>query len=171
LQKRNSLPLPEADRLAGLAQKHVVDSDYFQSARAVGAYFAIGSEVRLDWLIKTAQSQGKTVALPRIEGNLVLFYEITSLDDLAVGQFGIKEPLPKKPVKELDLLLVPGVAFDKDGYRIGYGKGYYDRFLSTGKVLFSMGVCYSFQLLPKLPQSRYDIRLDSLATDNGVLYF
>jgi 5-formyltetrahydrofolate cyclo-ligase len=171
LEKRDALPPSEAERLSQLVQENVIKSAMFQSANVVGAYSAIGSEVRTDMVMTAAKSQGKTLALPRIEGDKMLFYEMTSPDDLVKGKYGIKEPLPKRLVKTVDIVLVPGVAFDNSGFRIDYNKNYYDRFLSQRPALFSVGVCYSFQVLPGLPQSRFDRRLDSLVTDNGFVYF
>ena len=79
------------------------------------------------------------------------------------------EPLPYSPVDSMDLLVVPGIAFDKKGYRLGYGKGYYDMFLAKKKVT-SIGLGYSFQLLELLPKGKYDKRLDAIATEDGVHY-
>jgi 5-formyltetrahydrofolate cyclo-ligase len=72
-------------------------------------------------------------------------------------------------VDSIDLLVVPGIAFDKKGYRLGYGKGYYDRFLS-GRKIFSIGLAFSFQLINRLPHGKNDKRLDAIATEFGVLY-
>jgi 5-formyltetrahydrofolate cyclo-ligase len=79
------------------------------------------------------------------------------------------EPVPYKRVSKIDLLVVPGIAFDKKGYRLGYGKGYYDRLLS-GKRTFSIGLAYSFQLLENLPHDRYDKRLNAIASEDGICY-
>jgi 5-formyltetrahydrofolate cyclo-ligase len=89
---------------------------------------------------------------------------------LTEGKFGIKEPLPAAPpVDGIDLVLVPGVAFDLKGCRIGYGKGYYDRFLSM-QHSFSMGLAYSFQVVDELPRGRFDRRIASIATESGISY-
>ena len=79
------------------------------------------------------------------------------------------EPLPYYPVDKLDLLVVPGVAFDEKGYRLGYGKGYYDKVLARKKI-FSIGLGYSLQLLEKVPRGKYDERLDAIVTEEGIHY-
>ncbi|MER3407802.1 MAG: 5-formyltetrahydrofolate cyclo-ligase [Nitrososphaera sp.] len=97
------------------------------------------------------------------------FYEYTG--ELAEGRFDIKEPVPVSAAvnDDIDLVLVPGLAFDRKGCRIGYGKGYYDRFLSM-RHSFSMGLAYSFQVVDELPRGRFDRRIQSVATEEGVLY-
>src|SRR5690606_8126144 len=138
----------------------------FKSARTGGAYYAFRSEVRTDLIIERARSLGKKVALPRVEGENLAFYELSSDNRLGTGRFGIMEPLPYSPVNNIDLLVVPGGAFDKQGYRLGYGKGYYDRYLEKNKKTISLcvGLAYSFQLLDCLPLREHDIRLDAIAT-------
>lgn len=154
-----------------LVQESVVQSKEFEKAQVVGAYHPKGSEVRTALLIGIAKEQGKKVALPRMEGCDMRFFEYEPADDLVEGRFGIMEPAPKKLVGHVDLLLVPGVAFDRKGCRIGYGKGYYDRFISEGRASFSMGLAYSIQLVNELPRGRFDRKMGALATENGILYF
>jgi 5-formyltetrahydrofolate cyclo-ligase len=169
LERRDSLSAKERERLGRLAQEHVIATGRFQSAKVVGAYFATGSEVRTGLIIDAAKRLGKTVTLPRVEGDMITFYEFSSETDLAEGRFGIMEPRPLSLARP-DLVIVPGIAFDAKGCRIGYGKGYYDRFLSRHGP-FSMGLGYSLQLVDELPKGRLDRRLDALATENGVTYF
>lgn len=154
-----------------LVQERVAQSKEFEKALVVGAYYPKGSEVRTALVIGIAKEEGKKVALPRTEDYNMRFFEFEPADKLVEGKFGILEPMPIKPVKQVDLLLVPGVAFDLMGSRIGYGKGYYDRFISEGGASFSMGLAYSIQVVNKLPIGRFDRRLGALATENAILYF
>jgi 5-formyltetrahydrofolate cyclo-ligase len=154
-----------------LVQQNVTKSKEFAQAKTVGAYFPKGSEVRTSLLMSAARKQGKQVALPKTEGYYMHFYEYNPNDDLMEGRFGIMEPAPKKPVHKVDLLLVPGVAFDGKGCRIGYGKGYYDRFIAAGLASFSIGLAYSFQVVKELPRGRFDRSLNAVATENGISYF
>jgi len=78
------------------------------------------------------------------------------------------EPLPYGTVLNMDLMVVPGVAFDRNGYRLGYGKGYYDRFLSE-KQTFSIGLAYEFQILDKLPRGKHDRIMDAVATEDRII--
>jgi 5-formyltetrahydrofolate cyclo-ligase len=169
LERRNGLATDDVEKMSRLVQEHVIGSKEFASARTVGAYYAAGSEVRTSLVIEAAKRAGKKVALPRIEGDHMVFYEYTG--ELAEGRFGIKEPVPRSAAvnDDIDLVLVPGLAFDRKGCRIGYGKGYYDRFLSM-RHSFSMGLAYSFQVVDELPRGRFDRRILSVATEEGVLY-
>ena len=148
----------------------MIKSARFQSARSVGAYHAFGSEARADAIIAEAQRLGKKVSLPTIEGNKISFYEFSSSKYLVRGRFGIMEPLPYGKSTDLDLLIVPGVAFDRLGCRLGYGKAYYDRFLADTPT-FSIGLAYSFQLVERLPQHKHDKKVDSVATEKGFIAF
>jgi 5-formyltetrahydrofolate cyclo-ligase len=169
LEKRNGLAPGEITKLSKRIQESVIDSKEFKSAKVVGAYYAFGSEVKTDMILEKARTLRKKVALPSVEGESLAFYELSSGKYLVKGRFGIMEPLPYGPVNMIDLLVVPGIAFDKKGYRLGYGKGYYDKFLAT-KNVFSIGLAYSFQLLESLPKGMYDKRLDAVVTEKDVHY-
>lgn len=125
--------------------------------------------MKTDLIIEQGSVLGKKIALPCVEGDSLTFYELSSGKYLVKGRFGIMEPLPYGPVDRLDLLVVPGVAFDEKGYRLGYGKGYYDKVLAKKKI-FSIGLGYSLQLLEKLPRGKYDKRLDAIVTEEGIHY-
>ena len=150
-------------------QEFVINSNEYQSAKVVGAYFAFGSEVATELIIEHAKMLGKKIALPRVEEDKITFYELSSTKSLIRGRFGIMEPPPYGQMGEIDLLVVPGIAFDKKGNRLGYGKGFYDRLLS-GTRTFSIGLAYSFQVLENLPHDRYDKRLDAIASEDGIHY-
>jgi 5-formyltetrahydrofolate cyclo-ligase len=171
LEKRNALSTPEAERLGLLAQQHVIDIPEFQSAHTVGIYHPLGSEVCSDSIARAARAQGKRISLPRTEGNLIRFYEYGEGDELVRGKFGVMEPSPTQPAGPLDIVVIPGVVFDAQGCRIGYGKGFYDRFLAERRASFSVGLAYSFQVVEQLPRGRFDRKLGALATDDGIMYF
>lgn len=169
LEKRNALTASEIARRSKSVQQFVLDSKEFKSAKTIGAYYAFGSEVRTDIIIEQARSLGKKIALPSVEGNSLTFYELSSGKYLVKGRFGIMEPLPYGPLDRIDLLVVPGIAFDKKGHRLGYGKGYYDKFLARKKIA-SIGLGYSFQLVESLPIGEYDKKLDAIAMEDGMHY-
>jgi 5-formyltetrahydrofolate cyclo-ligase len=169
LERRNRLNFQEIAKRSKSIQEFVINDNKFQSAKVVGAYFAFGSEVATELIIERAKMLGKKIALPRVEEDKITFYELSSTRSLIMGRFGIMEPPPYGHMDEIDLLVVPGIAFDKKGNRLGYGKGFYDRLLS-GKRTFSIGLAYSFQLLENLPHDRYDKRLDAIASEDGIHY-
>ena len=169
LERRNKLNSLEIAKRSKSIQEFVINSKEFQQAKVVGAYFAFGSEVTTELIIEQAKTLVKKIALPRVEEDKITFYELSSIKSLIRGRFGIMEPPPSVPISEIDILVVPGIAFDKTGNRLGYGKGYYDRLMS-GKQTFSIGLAYSFQLLENLPYDRYDKRLDAVASEDGLHY-
>jgi 5-formyltetrahydrofolate cyclo-ligase len=169
LERRNRLTCQEIAKRSKSIQEFVINSKEFLQAKVVGAYFALGSEVTTELIIKRAKTVGKKIALPRVEEDNIIFYELSSIKSLIRGRFGIMEPPPYGQMSDIDILVVPGIAFDKKGNRLGYGKGYYDRLLS-GKRTFSIGLAYSFQLLENLPYDRYDKRLDAIASEDGLHY-
>ena len=169
LERRNRLNPQEISKRSKSIQEFVINSNEFQPAKVVGTYFAFGSEVTTELIIERAKILGKKIALPRVEEDRITFYELSSTKSLIRGRFGIMEPLPYGKMSEIDILVVPGIAFDKKGNRLGYGKGFYDRLLLT-KRTFSIGLAYSFQLLENLPHDLYDKRLDAIASEDGIHY-
>lgn len=155
-------------------------SDNFLSLReyldceALLAFASTPIEVDTSRIIKKALSEGKRVALPKCsnEGHMD-FYYIESTDTLKEGSFGIFEPEPEKCEKVTDLsrglCLVPGLCYDLNGCRVGFGRGYYDRFLSVFKGV-SVGVCYSCCIEKSLPVDSFDRAVDILITENKVNY-
>lgn len=151
-------------------------SDLYKNCTSVYLYSAAGSEVNLDTVIETALTDGKSVALPLCldkNGNME-FYFIQSVHDLTRGMYGITEPIKEKCQKavfdENTVCLVPGLCFDKSGGRLGYGKGYYDRFLTffSGK---SVGICFEGCTTEKLTLDTHDIKVDYLITDKKIYIF
>ena len=170
LEKRNLQNLQDRIRRSTLIQAHVIKSKEFRFSKLIGAYFAFGSEVKTEDIIDQARAPSKKLALPRVEGESIRFYEISSIKYLVKGVFGIMEPLPNDPMDKIDFLVVPGIAFDKKGYRLGYGKGYYDRYLSEKRPRFSIGIAYNSQLLASLPHCSHDEKLDAIATEDEIFY-
>ena len=132
----------------------------FKKAKTVMFYMSFGGEVDTVDMIKAAQKSGKKVVVPVCGKNRMMNpCELKDRGALLRGPYGIREPALKKPVnlKSLDLVVVPGLAFDKKGRRLGRGKGYYDRFLpKISQHSFAIGLAYDFQILPFIPTTEYD---------------
>lgn len=167
---RNMLNSQEVTKRSKTIQEFVINTEEFQWAEVVGAYFAIDSEVMTDLIIGRAKMLGKKIALPRVEEDKIAFYELQLTNTLVKGRFGIMEPPPYEPMDKIDMLVVPGIAFDKKGNRVGYGKGFYDRLLASKRTKFSIGLAYSFQLIENLPYDLYDKRLDAIASEDAIHY-
>jgi 5-formyltetrahydrofolate cyclo-ligase len=177
LNKRNRISIRQVYEKSKRVQYNVVNSRQFLIAETVGVYSPVGSEVRTEEIIKEAICSGKKVVLPRVESGGMKFYQINDnpfqLDNLVIGRFGIREPIKKgEEVVKIDLLIVPGIVFDSQGSRIGYGRGFFDRFILGAGVSFSLGLAYQFQLVSyRLPQSNIDQKIDGLSIETGILYF
>lgn len=141
-------------------------------------YMPFRQEVDLRALIVEAWDRGKTVFLPKTDPvtKKMAVYEVSSFDELQPGAYGIREPTAderrKGQKEELDLVLLPGVVFDRHGYRIGYGGGYYDRFLPTlNPQTLLIGVAFSWQVVDCIPHEAHDQSLDGLVTEADMFTF
>lgn len=148
--------------------KRLINTKEYQKSKFIALYSNISSEVETKELIKISL-ENKKVVLPKInKDNTMDFYEIKYLKDLEIGAFNIKEPKVKnkKPIKkeEIDLIIIPGICFDKNRNRIGYGKGYYDKYLSNTNIK-KIGLCYEEQITKEIKSDKTDIRLDYLITE------
>ncbi len=173
--RRNFSPEEKEKRDRAIFDKFLSLSAY-EKAKWIFPFVSTAIEVDTLSLIRKALFDGKRVAVPRCTPGKVemFFYEIGSLDELEPGAFGVLEPKGEESRKvkgDVDTLLVlPGLAFDMDGYRLGYGKGYYDRFLSSFPGV-KAGVCYTACLKQTLPHGRYDKKADYLVTEKFIKKF
>ncbi len=150
-----------------LPKKSVAMTDFLglqqmKKAKVVFCYVSMGSEIGTTGLINELLKT-KDVVVPYCidkNGNMICV-KITSLDDLALGMFGILEPIDHTPFdkEKIDVAILPGLAFDKKGYRIGYGKGYYDRFLADISP-YKIGLTYKELYFEAIPHGKTDIRAD-----------
>jgi 5-formyltetrahydrofolate cyclo-ligase len=145
----------------------------YREADIVYTYVSKPSEPDTTSLIEAALAAGKRVAVPRClpENVAMEFYEISSLQELEPGSYGILEPNPERnppaALSDRAVCVVPGLSFDSDGFRLGYGKGYYDRFLA-GFGGPTVGLCYSGCVRRSLPRGHYDRPVDVLVTEKFV---
>lgn len=145
-------------RSVGLWSEFAALSEYAR-AGTVMAFASLTSEPDTDGLLARLQRDGKMIVLPRVEPNGLV--AVIDGGSSRRGQFGIREPLgePIDPAT-IDLIVVPGVAFTADGWRLGHGKGYYDRFLPSASKATTVGVCFMEQVVDSLPTTSADVRLD-----------
>lgn len=134
----------------------------YQKTKTVYGYLPYNQEVRTWALLEQALKDGKQVAVPKVYGEEMRFILISDLSRVAPGYAGIPEPVDDGPVANdpEGLVLMPGMVFDKDGHRIGYGGGFYDRFLAQEPQHPTIALCYEFQLLERIPTEEFDIPVD-----------
>lgn len=172
LRQRKQLTALTCRTLSQKIQQNLVAADCFSCSRTLALYSPINNEVRTDLLFLTARNDGKRVCFPRVCGERLQFVLVDSAEDLSAGTFGVCEPVAGALVaaEEIDLLVVPGVAFDRSGHRLGYGKGFYDRELAAcADSVSAVGLGYEFQLCQRLPAEEHDQPLDFIATETALI--
>ncbi len=168
LKRRIALGKEEVLNNSSLIVSRICSLREFVSAKTVLLYASVKGEPNIIPLINTAT--GKRFALPKVKGDELILYEVSKEDDLKSGAFGIPEPHGGKEISpdEVDLIAVPGIAFDREGYRLGWGKGYYDRLLKRAGA-FKLGVAHSFQVLERLPRDPWDVPVDAVVTEKELI--
>lgn len=137
-------------------------------ASAIGAYYPIGSEIRTQGIMQDALAAGRRVCLPRIEGDSLEYREVSGFADLERGRLGTMEPKEScPPAPELDAVLVPAVCASPSLHRLGYGRGFYDRYLA-GAGAARVAVCAESQMVREVPHEGHDARMDVVVTDERV---
>lgn len=187
LLKRRLMPAEDAARLSLVICDYLLSLPEFSGANRIALYAGVHGEVTTDRVFTAAITQGKEVFFPKCDstGNPLLFYKVDSLKSLTPGLYGVPEPDGKGPdgkgpgpdsidsidPAELDMIVVPGIAFDHSGTRLGFGKGYYDMVLSGVSVL-KVALAFHMQVLDEpLPVEAHDVRMDMLITERGIERF
>ncbi len=149
-----------------LLQKLEKDEAFVQ-AKCVLLYHSLKDEVQTHEFVEKWKD-AKQIVLPVVVGDLLELREYTGLHDLKTGAYGIEEPTGKlfTDYDRIELAIIPGVSFDKEGNRLGRGKGYYDRLLPSLKKAHKIGICYSFQMSEHIPCEPHDIKMDCIYTEN-----
>jgi 5-formyltetrahydrofolate cyclo-ligase len=137
-------------------------TELYRAANTIYGYLPYNQEVRTIPMLEQAIRDGKRVAVPKVYGEEMRFIYVTDFDGMEKSDFGIPEPVSDGPVADdpTALVLMPGLAFDKDGHRVGYGGGFYDKFLEADPNHPTVALCYDFQVLPQIPVDDYDIPVD-----------
>ena len=137
-------------------------SDLYKQAKSIYGYLPYNQEVRTTPMLEQAILDGKRVAVPKVVGDTMKFIFIDDLSKVEKGYANIPEPIADEPVADdtTALVLMPGLAFDPQGHRCGYGGGFYDKFLSAEPNHPTLALCYEFQMLPHLETEAHDIPVD-----------
>ena len=166
LRKRNRLSKEEIIEKSKIIKEKLFSSEDYKKAKTVMFYVSFGSEVDTFDMIKESL-KNKTVCVPIVEDSIIIPSIIKDIKELnKKNKYGILEPLKIKRIKkeDIDLVIVPGVVFDKRNHRIGYGKGYYDSFLKDFKGK-TIGLVFKMQILEMIPNYRWDVKLDKVISE------
>lgn len=169
--------ITEREYKSHLIAERLAASHYYRKADAIAFYSSFGSEVNTKEMIEKGLRDGKRIFLPKvIDERHMEFYEIVSLDEATHrGAFGIMEPenfCRKVSADEIELMVLPGLCFDSKKNRLGYGKGYYDRYLQN-KAVLKIGLCFQEQFMEDeaILTDRTDIKMDAVITDKQLILF
>lgn len=164
-QRKAEMTAEQRRQWSSAVCSHVLRLPQWQEARVVMLYCALPDEVDVSALIAQAWREGKQVLLPKVTGEAEMEARAVGPDtSFSTGAFGISEPTGSafQDFSSLDLVIVPGMAFDISGNRLGRGKGYYDRFLSGAPHACKLGVCFPYQLVEVVPTGCHDCRMDTV---------
>lgn len=157
-----------------LIAQNLLSLDEIKKADTVLCYISLDDEICTDEIVSALLASGKRVGAPYCldnKGNMD-FYYITDFDDLKIQSFGVREPVIEKCKKvasfDNTIIILPGLCFDKNGNRLGYGKGYYDRFLQFHSLI-SVGLCYNSLIVKNVPTDIFDKKVDLIVSENGVV--
>jgi len=166
--KKRALSAAEIESRSAILADKLYKTTQYRDCQSLYAYLSFNQEVHTNPIIERAWTDGKRVAVPKVAGDEMVFIWIDSFEGLAPqGAFHIMEPIEDGPVAddERALILMPGLAFDPQGHRVGYGGGYYDRFLENEPDHPLVALCYDFQLYDRLEVEAHDVPVDLVITD------
>ena len=163
-QQKKAMTSEQIDEKSAALGKLFRASQAYQQAETIYFYLPYNQEVRTVPMVEQALRDGKKVAVPKVFGDEMEFLYIEDLSGIGEGYMGIPEPLADGPVAhdETALILMPGLAFDPQGHRIGYGGGFYDKYLSREPNHPTVALCYDFQMLPYVQTQEFDIPVDQV---------
>ncbi len=170
----NQLTEDERSEISRELQQELFQSELWKNAERIGIYLSFGTEWDTRKIVEEAFNSGKNVAIPKTipETKQMDFYQITDLSQVQKGHFDIMEPNIEKATyldkNEMDLLIVPGLIFTKSGYRIGFGGGYYDRFLMDF-IHPTVSLVSLKQIKESIPLNKYDLPVNYLITEEGLI--
>ena len=178
LRKRNALSLTERERADELIRKQLWSRDSYKEAQWLFVYVSYKSEVDTLEIIKKALKQNKKIAVPKVlSSGYMEFYEISKAEELIEGYQGILEPdiTNRQPIfaektEGKVLMILPGAVFDRKGNRIGYGGGFYDRYLerSHNCLLETVALAYEMQMAEQIPTENFDKKVQCIITEQGI---
>jgi 5-formyltetrahydrofolate cyclo-ligase len=171
IERRNLLSASERSAKSEEITERVLALPEVGGAGTVMVFWSFGSEVETATLIERLHEAGKRVVLPRVEDGEIAPVAYEPGDPVAATSFGAMEPVGVElvPAEEVDVVIVPGVAFDRRGGRVGYGGGFYDRLLSGALAVPAVAVAFAVQLVEEVPQGRSDARVAAIVTEDEVI--
>ena len=151
------------DDLSLIISNKIINLDIYQKAKVIALYNSLKDEVDTKYLISESL-ENKIVLLPRIINDKIIFISINNKTTYTKSNLGIMEPIGDEYLGNIDLVIVPGISFDKNFNRLGFGMGYYDKYLSKNDI-YKIGLCYQKQIVDFVPNNELDIKMDMVVTE------
>ena len=172
LSKRSLLSAEDVKKMSTIICSNVIQEDIYAKAHNLCLYIPVRNEVDACLLIDDARMRGKRIWLPKVDGTEMDFYLYEKDTELISGAYNIPEPVSEVALKpdENTLVIMPGAVFSRKGDRIGYGGGYYDRYLEKHPACKTIALCYDFQIKEEIPTELHDIRPDQIIINSGKVY-
>lgn len=179
LKIRREMNIEEKSNYDKIIKDKFFESSFYKESENIFIYISYDSEINTKYIITRAIKEGKKIYVPRTEFSTKLMNAviIENFDNLVESRYGILEPKKDEPFidpNDLDLIVVPGVAFDKNGGRVGYGAGYYDRYFKrinneNKSKIVKLALAYDFQLMDKVPTDEEDVLIDAVMTEKQFI--
>ncbi|MGN0464727.1 MAG: 5-formyltetrahydrofolate cyclo-ligase [Lachnospiraceae bacterium] len=165
--------MEQQKQMAKNCTKRLIQTKEFQAAKTILIYISYNGEMMTDYIIDEARRQNKIVAAPTVLGREMEFFTFSSKEELVKEKHGILEPIPSEKTKireEEALIIMPGVAFDEEKNRVGYGGGFYDKYLQKHPNLKKIAIAYEFQIVDFVPTDEFDQKPDCIITEERVIF-
>jgi 5-formyltetrahydrofolate cyclo-ligase len=176
ISQRNKIRRPEITQKSAFIKERLFGLEEFQCSHTILFYVSYGSEVATHEMIQACLASGKKVVVPCTDAKnrKLSLSELRHWEDLEVGAYRIQEPRVEcrcdVSLDAVDLIIVPGIAFDMAGHRIGHGMGYYDRLLSENVEATKVALAFELQLVDKIPAERHDVSVDMIITEKRIIH-
>lgn len=173
-KKRNRIMPIQVKEWSEAVCTQLMHTDIWRQAEIICFYYPLGNEVNLLPAAQRALEMGKVVIFPKTEGDVIRFYQVETLKDFQEGCFHVMEPVSQQCFSKEDylgrktLILVPGVVFDEKKNRMGYGRGYYDRYMMEHTEAVKVGIAFEMQVADEIPVEKFDISMDYMVTEKRI---
>jgi len=175
LKKRSSMPRSEVQKKSKLIKERVFQMQEFKEAKTILFYVSYDKEVDTHEMIRESLGMKKHVVVPKTDMNsrTIICSSLTRWDDLLSGAYNILEPrrgcVNEVSPESIDLMIIPGVAFDCQGNRIGHGMGYYDRLLQKKMITHCVGLAFELQIVESIPSEKHDVKVEKIVTEERTI--
>jgi len=175
LKKRSSMPRSEVQKKSKLIKEQIFQMQEFREAKTILFYVSYDNEVDTHEMIKESLGMKKQVVVPKTDMNnrTIICSSLTKWDDLLSGAYNILEPrrecVNEVSPESIDLMIIPGVAFDCQGNRIGHGMGYYDRLLQKKMITHCVGLAFELQIVESIPSEKHDVKVEKIVTEERII--